>query len=194
MESSRYTQAAEEVGVGGSEAQREDYQIQLARQKEEERSQKKQRKRQELLLSDTYRAMEWVKKVFDTYYLDALIGLIPGVGDIVTIVVALPFVNFCLFKVKSIPLTLAVLNNYMIDMILGMIPYFVGNIIDFFYKAHRKNLDMIVGYIKDDQSVIDEVNRKAIWSAILLIILIVVFILMIKLVIGVVGWIGRLFS
>jgi len=82
----------------------------------------------------------------------------------------------------------------MIDMILGMIPYFVGNIIDFFYKAHRKNLDMIVGYIKDDQSVIDEVNRKAVWSAILLIILIVVFVLMIKLVIGVVGWIGRLFS
>lgn len=146
------------------------------------------------MTSNMYRTMEWVKHVFDDYYLDAIIGLVPGFGDIVTTFMALPFLNFCLFRVRSIPLTLAVMNNYMIDMILGMVPYFIGNIIDFFYKAHRKNLNLIVGYVNDDQSVIDEVNRKAVGAAILLAFLVLVFVMMIKLVVGIAGWIGGLFS
>ena len=194
MESSRYQQAAEEVGVGGSGAKREEENIQLAHRKEEERSRRKKLKRQELMTSNMYRTMEWVKHVFDDYYLDAIIGLVPGFGDIVTTFMALPFLNFCLFRVRSIPLTLAVMNNYMIDMILGMVPYFIGNIIDFFYKAHRKNLNLIVGYVNDDQSVIDEVNRKAVGAAILLAFLVLVFVMMIKLVVGIAGWIGGLFS
>lgn len=141
-----------------------------------------------------YGTLEWIKHAFDDYYLDAIIGLIPGLGDIITTFMALPFLHFCIFKVRSIPLTLAVMNNYMIDMILGMIPYFVGNIIDFFYRAHRKNLNLIVGYINDDQSVIDEVNRKAVASAIILAVLIFVFIMLIKLVVGIVGWFAGLFS
>ena len=194
MESSRYNQAAEAVGVGGAEAEKNDNKIHLAHQKEEERRRKKEQKRNELRASSMYSTLEWVKHVFDDYYLDAIIGFVPGFGDVVTTFMALPFINFCIFKVKSLPLTLAVLNNYMIDMILGMIPYFIGNIIDFFYKAHRKNLDLIVGYINDDQSVIDDVNRKAFGAAIFLAFLIFVFVMMIKLVAGIFSWIGGLFS
>lgn len=78
-------------------------------------------------------------------------------------------------------------------MIIGLIPFGVGNISDFFYKAHRKNLDLIMEFIDDDKSVIEEVNRKAVISAIILVVLIAIFILMIKFISQFVEWVGSLF-
>lgn len=134
-----------------------------------------------------------IKHFFDDWHLDALIVFIPTAGDIVTAFLSFPFIMFCLFKVRSIALTLAVLNNYMLDMIIGLIPFGVGNISDFFYKAHRKNLDLIMEFIDDDKSVIEEVNRKAVISAIILVVLIAIFILMIKFISQFVEWVGSLF-
>ena len=81
----------------------------------------------------------------------------------------------------------------MIDMIIGLIPFWIGNIADFFYKAHRRNLDLIMGYIDDNEYVIEEVNRKAAGSAIILAVLIAIFILMIRLLSSFIEWVGGLF-
>lgn len=70
-----------------------------------------------------YRLIRTIKNVMDRYYLDPLIGLFfPTAGDIFSSAMTLPFLTVSLFKIKSIPLTLAILYNMLVDMMLGIIP------------------------------------------------------------------------
>ena len=73
--------------------------------------------------------MNGLTRYMDRYYLDALIGVIPGWGDAIALLSVVPFVYFSLRVIRSIPLTLAVLNNALRDVLMGMIPFFVGDII-----------------------------------------------------------------
>lgn len=126
----------------------------------------------------TYQAMNGLTKYMDRYYLDALFGLIPGWGDLLTILSAIPFVYFSAKVLKSIPLTLAVLNNSLRDVLLGMIPFFVGDIIDIFHRANTQNMKMVQGFVDGDEAVIKDVNKKATQSAIFLVIMIILIVLM----------------
>ena len=99
-----------------------------------------------------------------------------------------------LFKVKSVPLTLAVIFNILKDVLIGMIPFWIGNVLDFFNRAYLQNMRLIVGYVEDDREIIDEVNRKAVGTAILIVIACVLIWLMVLLVQKIIGWIGGLFS
>ena len=193
MQSSRYKDATRETSVRDDRTIKEQEKIRQTHEREELRRLKKEQKREELMSTWLFNLLYKIKHFFDDWYLDALIGLIPTAGDIVTAFLSFPFIMFCLFKVRSIALTLAVLNNYMLDMIIGLIPFWIGNIADFFYKAHRRNLDLIMGYIDDNEYVIEEVNRKAAGSAIILAVLIAIFILMIRLLSSFIEWVGGLF-
>ena len=184
MQSSRYQDAAREIGVKDDKAH----------EKEELRRLKKEQKREELMNCRLFYIMYRTKHFFDNWHLDAIIGFIPIAGDIVSIFLSFPFIIFCVFKIKSVALTLAVLNNYMLDMIIGMIPFWIGNISDFFYKAHRKNLDLIMGYIDDDKNIIEKINRKAVISAIVLLVLIFTLVIMIKFVAYISEWFLGLFN
>ena len=123
--------------------------------------------------------MGFLTRYMDRYYLDALIGIIPGWGDAVALLCVVPFVYFSLCVLRSIPLTLAVLNNALRDMLMGMIPFFVGDVIDFFHRANIQNMQMIQGFVDGDEVVIRQVNRRAWQSAIVLIVLILLIVLMI---------------
>ena len=108
--------------------------------------------------SDLYRRMHRVTKFADDYYLDAVIGLIPGgIGDIIGGLFSLMHVYFGLFKLRSIPLTLALLNNMLRDI---------------FHKANKKNMALIEGFVNDDKQIIQQVNKKAIQAAIVFFLLI----------------------
>ena len=115
----------------------------------------------------------------DRFYLDAVIGLIPGWGDAVALLCVVPFVYFSMCIIKSIPLTLAVLNNALRDVLLGMIPFFIGDVIDIFHRANMKNMAMIQGFIDGDEAIIKQVNRRALQSAIVLVVLLLLIALMI---------------
>ena len=104
---------------------------------------KRQQRRQRLMDNRVYQAMSLATKYMDRYYIDALIGFVPGWGDLITILSALPFVYFSAVVIKSIPLTLAVINNSLRDVLLGLIPFFVGDIIDIFHRANSQNMQMI---------------------------------------------------
>ena len=123
--------------------------------------------------------MGLLTRYMDRYYLDALIGIIPGWGDAIALLCVVPFVYFSLCVLRSIPLTLAVLNNALRDMLMGMIPFFVGDVIDFFHRANIQNMQMIQGFVDGDEVVIRQVNRRAWQSAIVLIVLILLIVLMI---------------
>ena len=126
-----------------------------------------------------YQSMQSFTRYMDRFYLDAVIGLIPGWGDAVALLCVVPFVYFSMCIIKSIPLTLAVLNNALRDVLLGMIPFFIGDVIDIFHRANMKNMAMIQGFIDGDEAIIKQVNRRALQSAIVLLVLLLLIALMI---------------
>lgn len=159
-----------------------------ANRKEELRRQRREKEIRELKASKAYKFISTVTTLADKYFLDALLGLVPSVGDLVSSIFGLPFIYVTLFKVKSIPLTLAVIYNYLVDILLGSIPFFIGDAIDFFSKAHVKNLDLITRYVEGDKKTIRQVRSKALLTAFLIIILSVIIYFVFRLLIGVTAW------
>lgn len=140
--------------------------------------------RQRLKDSKVYRAMEGLERYMDRYYLDAIVGFIPGWGDAFSLFCAAPFVYFSARVIKSVPLTLAVVNNALRDILLGLIPFFVGDIIDAFYRSNVRNMAMVRGFVEGDEAVIKTVNQRAWQAAAVLIVLLALIGLMIWLLIS----------
>ena len=149
---------------------------------------KRQQRRQRLMDNRVYQAMSLATKYMDRYYIDAIIGFVPGWGDLITVLSALPFVYFSAVVIKSIPLTLAVINNSLRDVLLGLIPFFVGDIIDIFHRANSQNMQMIQGFVDGDKLVIDKVNRRALQSALVIVLLLALIVLMLWLLWSVISW------
>ncbi len=143
------------------------------------KDERRQQQRQRLMGNKAYRAMQGLTRYMDRYYLDALIGVIPGWGDAIALLSAVPFVYFSSRVIKSVPLTLAVLNNALRDVLMGMIPFFVGDIIDIFHRANIQNMQMIQGFVDGDEAMIKRVNQRALQSGIVLVILLLLIALMI---------------
>ena len=191
MANSRRQQAQADMGMN---FEREDRQRETALAKEQERQAEKEAKRDALMSTTSCRIMDKTAKYMDKYFLDPIIGLIPGgVGDVLSSFLAIPFIYFALVQVKSIPLTLAVICNVLKDALLGSIPFFIGDIIDVFNRSYVANLRLITGYVNDDKGVIHEVNRKATWSAIFIVILCVLIYFIVKWAIELGNWIVSLF-
>ena len=140
---------------------------------------KRLQRRKRLMDNKAYQTMQGLSRYMDQYYLDALIGVIPGWGDAIALICVVPFVYFSLRVIKSIPLTLAVINNALRDILLGMIPFFVGDIIDIFHRANMQNMQMIQGFVDGDEAVIRQVNQRAWQSVAVLIFLLLLIALMI---------------
>ena len=123
--------------------------------------------------SRLYQQIVTLTRLTDTYQLDAILGLIPGgIGDFVAAFFALAHIFFGAFKLRSIPLTLALLNNMLRDILLGLLPFYVGDVIDFLHKANKKNMALIDGFVSDDKEIIRRVNQKAIQAAVVFIFMI----------------------
>ena len=144
----------------------------------------RQLRRKRLMDNRAYQIMGRLTRLMDRYYLDALIGIIPGWGDAIALLSVVPFVYFSMRIIKSTPLTLAILNNALRDVLLGMIPFFVGDVIDIFHRANIQNLEMIQGFVDGDEVVIKQVNRRALQSVIGLIVMLLLIGLMIWLLIS----------
>lgn len=184
------SQARIDMGLSSSN---EEQLLNKAIEAEAKRAEQKRRKRQKLLKSTPYALSEGVATLMDKYYLDVLIGLVPSVGDVLSSIFMIPQLYLALFEIRSIPLTLAVLLNIIIDACLGIIPFWIGNIIDIFNRAYIKNMRLINGFVNDDPEVIGEVNQKALISAVLIVVFIGIIYLLISAVEGLISWIGSWF-
>lgn len=143
--------------------------------------------------SRLYHHMQDITTWLDRYYLDAIAGLVPGgIGDAVSSLFSLVHVYFSLFKLRSLSLTLAILNNSLRDILLGMIPFYIGDAIDFFHKANKKNMALIDGFINDDAAIIKTVNQKAMQSLVVFILLIVLIFAMLSLITWLIGKLGTI--
>jgi len=141
-------------------------------------------KRERLRQSTSFRLMEGVATYMDQYYLDPILGLLSGVGDFISTLSVTPFIYYTIVHVRSIPLTLAVIFNALKDAAIGMIPFWIGDILDVFHKSNVQNLNLIIGYVNGEPGVKSEVNRKAIWSAIGIVVCCIVIYFLVTLVAG----------
>lgn len=74
--------------------------------------------------SVSYKLVHAIALWMDRRLLDPLIGLVlPGFGDALTSVLAVPYLYLSIVKLKSIPLTLAIVCNILLDVLISIIPY-----------------------------------------------------------------------
>jgi Domain of unknown function (DUF4112) len=78
--------------------------------------------------------------------LDALIGLVPGIGDAVTTVMSLYIVNEAR-ALGAPPLLIArMLANVALDGFVGAIPL-VGDAFDVVFRSNRRNMALLLGHL-----------------------------------------------
>ena len=129
----------------------------------------------------------------DRRLLDPLIGLVlPGFGDALTSVLAVPYLYLSIVKLKSIPLTLAIVCNILLDVLIGIIPYIVV-VGDVFKRAFTRNAAMIKGYVEGDRAIMQEIDRKAVGMAFLIVILCGLIYAMVLAAVKIVEWAGSFF-
>lgn len=121
--------------------------------------------------SASYKLVHAIALWMDRRLLDPLIGLVlPGFGDALTSVFAVPYLYLSIVKLKSIPLTLAIVCNILLDVLIGIIPY-IGVVGDVFKRAFTRNAALIKGYVEGDKAIMQEIDRKAVSMAFLIVIL-----------------------
>ena len=76
---------------------------------------------------------------------DAIIGIIPGVGDVLTSAASLVIVHHAWRLGTPSPLLARMLGNIGIDLILGIVPV-AGDALDLAWKANRKNVRLLERY------------------------------------------------
>ena len=144
--------------------------------------------------SKSYRLIKTLTKWMDNYYLDPILGLIPTAGDLISATLVIPYLYVSLFKVRSVPLTLAILCNLLMDVAMGIIPFWIGDILDFFHKSYVRNYELIVGFVEGDKKIIHKVNKRALWMIFLIVLLCFLIYWLIKLASLLMTWLFGLLS
>lgn len=143
----------------------------------------------EIKSSKSYQLAERITRLMDKYCLDAVLGfLLEGFGDLLTQLLTLPYIYVSAVKIRSVPLTLAVIYNALCDIAMGLIPFYIGDVIDVFNKSFVRNFKLIVGFVEGDKKVISEINRKAVRMAVLIVMLCVIIYFLVLLTIKVMTW------
>ena len=78
--------------------------------------------------------------------------------------------------------------NALCDIAMGLIPFYIGDVIDVFNKSFVRNFKLIVGFVEGDKKVISEINRKAVRMAVLIVMLCVIIYFLVLLTIKVMTW------
>lgn len=73
---------------------------------------------------------------------DALIGLIPGIGDVVGMFIGMAVIYAALQTEVSKRVIARMLGNIALDAFVGSIPV-VGDLFDFVFKANKRNLQIL---------------------------------------------------
>ena len=143
--------------------------------------------------SVSYKLVHAIALWMDRRLLDPLIGLVlPGFGDALTSVLAVPYLYLSIVKLKSIPLTLAIVCNILLDVLIGIIPY-IGVVGDVVKRAFTRNAAMIKGYVEGDRAIMQEIDRKAVGMAFLIVILCGLIYAMVLAAVKIVEWAGSFF-
>jgi len=74
--------------------------------------------------------------------MDAVLGLVPGVGDAIGMLLGYGLVLEAIRLRASWRTIGRMIFNLWVDAVVGAVPL-IGDLFDFFFQAHRKNLDLL---------------------------------------------------
>jgi hypothetical protein len=109
-------------------------------------------------------AIAWLATLMDDAYqipgtqyrvgLDGLLGLIPGIGDLATLVIG----GLVLQEARRLGVSrwtqARMLANYALDFSVGLIPL-AGDVFDVAFKAHRKNVRLLQQHVQNQAGKVD---------------------------------------
>ena len=81
--------------------------------------------------------------------IDALIGLVPGIGDVVTTLLSLYIVREARALGAPRWLIARMLWNVALDGVVGAVPL-AGDVFDVMWRANRRNMDLLRGWVEKD--------------------------------------------
>ncbi|KAG0275703.1 hypothetical protein BGZ95_008468 [Linnemannia exigua] len=84
--------------------------------------------------------------------LEAIVGLIPVVGDFLGLFASLYQIYLCYLFNIPVHLMLRMLANVLIDFVVGLIPW-IGDILDVFYKSNQYNLTILSNWLVENRLV-----------------------------------------
>jgi len=78
--------------------------------------------------------------------IDALFGLVPGIGDVLGAIVAVYALRVARMLRAPVAIQLHMLSNIALDALVGTVPLF-GDLFDFIYKAQTRNLALLDNWL-----------------------------------------------
>lgn len=94
--------------------------------------------------------------------LDALIGLIPGVGDVITALISSVVISEAARMGVPKVLLLKMAFNVLVDTLVGAIPV-VGDLFDFAWKANQRNVRLLDQYLESPRETV-VTSRVFVWG------------------------------
>lgn len=150
----------------------------------------KERRRLRVEHASSHKLLKRIAIAMDHYFLDPVIGfLFPGFGDFTALLLSIPYIWFSLTVVRSIPLTMAVMYNMLIDVLVGFIPV-LGDILDIFDRSYWKNYLLITAFVEEDKATIIEVRKKALFFSIAVVLLLLIIGLLLFSLYKTFGWVA----
>jgi hypothetical protein len=146
------------------------------------------------------RQMKWVDRFTDTldtklripgtkirFGLDFLLGLIPGIGDVISLGLSGILIATMAKNGASGKLVVKMLGNVLLDSLVGTVPI-LGNLFDLFYKANYRNLNLMREHYEEDK------HKGSVWPILLAVIAAIVAMLASSawLLMKLFSWIGTL--
>jgi hypothetical protein len=111
---------------------------------------------------------KWMDSVFEVpilklkFGLDALLGLLPGAGDVASSATAIYILNaaqrFGVAKVTLLRMTL----NIVIDVLLGSLPL-VGDLFDVYWKSNQRNVALLRRHMAANPEAGRELKKSDAW-------------------------------
>lgn len=106
--------------------------------------------------------------------LDALIGLIPGLGDIVSYAMGSALIIGMVRQGATVNMVMRMLWNLGLDTLIGIFPV-LGDVFDVWFKSNRRNYHIFRDYVTDKKEV------RSIWPVLLMVIIGIIGILILLL-------------
>ena len=104
---------------------------------------------------------------------DAVLGLIPYAGDVLTFLVGGLLIIMMYKKGASGKLAFKMILNILIDGVTGTIP-FIGDIFDFRYRANLKNINLMIEHYEEGR------HRGSAWSMIIILLFSIVILIVLS--------------
>jgi len=125
--------------------------------------------------------------------LDALLGLVPGLGDVLTSLISLHIVRSAQRAGVSRATLARMTANIGIDLATGMVPV-AGDAFDIYWKANQKNLQILRRHVSDPSSRRKAAASDAVFFAILVVIVAAILIACAAVAFAMFSWLRAQFS